>query len=125
MRIRTLSAMFFVLLAVACAGSGSGSGSEGPRRGSANLITSAELQDVANLSAYEAIQRLRPIWLRPRSGSSGPVVFVDGAQMGDPNMLQSISAATVEEIRFRSASDATTRYGTGVTGGAIEVKTKS
>jgi hypothetical protein len=39
-------------------------------------------------------------------------------------ILRSIRAGDVEEARFLNARDATTRYGTDMTAGAIEVVTR-
>lgn len=104
-----------------CASTGTG----GSSRGSANLITMEEIEPVANLSAYEAVQRLRPRWLQLRGGTDvPPVVFLDGSNMGGPDVLRSIQASTVRQMLFRSGSDATTRYGTGFGGGTIEVTTR-
>ena len=105
----------------ACATTGAG----GTARGSANLITLEELEPIANLSAYEAVQRLRPRWLQLRGGTDiPPVIFLDGSNMGGPEMLRSIQSSSVREMRYRDGRDATTRYGTGYGGGVIEVTTR-
>ncbi|MBW3533591.1 MAG: hypothetical protein KY453_00015 [Gemmatimonadetes bacterium] len=114
-----------LLLALALGLGGCATTGTGSSRGSANLITMEELEPVANLSAYEAVQRLRPRWLQLRGGTDvPPVVFLDGSNMGGPDVLRSIQASTVQQILFRSGSDATTRYGTGFGGGTIEVTTR-
>ncbi len=103
-----------------------------PARGSANVITEAEVLAANVNNAYEAIQRLRPTMLRGRgsasssdqSGSQGLVVYVDGSPLGGVQALGNISALNVREIRYLSASDATTRFGTGHPVGAILVTTK-
>lgn len=122
MRVRKLLPLAVVVLLTACASASGGDGTA--RRGNSNLITSAELEAVAQLSALEAIQRLRPQWLRGRAGSPDPVVFLDGSQMGDLRVLDTVSASGVQEMRFLNSSDATTRYGTGFGGGAIQVRTR-
>ncbi len=50
-----------------------------------------------------------------------PVVFVDRSRRGEIRELELIAADDVERIRYISARDATTRYGTGYPGGIIEV----
>jgi hypothetical protein len=108
-----------LLVAPACASSGSGgSGGSG---GGPNLITRAELDQNPTLSAYDAIQRLRGGWLQGRSNQE-PVVLMDGAPMGGLAFLRSIQASQLEDIRRMSATDATTRYGTGYGGGTIELR---
>jgi hypothetical protein len=124
MRRLRLLAPAFILFAAACASSGMGAGS-GQSRSSRNVITAEELQTIDVPDAYTAIQRLRSTWLRPRSGGGSPIaVFVDGVRTGDVDMLRQISAITVRELRFISPSDATTRWGTGYTNGAIMVFTR-
>lgn len=125
------------LLLGACGGGSSPAGSSAarapaPARGSANVITEAEVRGANVNNALEAIQRLRPAMLRGRgsasssdqSGSQGLVVYVDGSPMGGVDALTNITALTVREIRFLNASDATTRFGTGHPVGAILVTTR-
>jgi hypothetical protein len=95
-----------------------------------DLITAAEIAERADLqNVYEAVNRLRPIWLRVRSAGSpdrGPapiVVYVDGVRMGDLSALQQMPASYVVEIRHLSGNDATTRYGIDHGSGAILVTT--
>lgn len=105
-----------------CATAGAGGAGGG---GSANVITIEELEAVENLSAYEAVQRLRPRWIQLRGGSATPpVVFLDGANLGGPEALRSIQASSIQRMVYRDGRDATTRYGTGYGGGVIEVTTR-
>lgn len=116
---------FFAVLAlglVACGG-GVGPGQSTPR-GSSDRIIESELDALHQLSALEAIQRLRPRWLTTRTGTP-PMVHVDGnIQMGGVEALRTLRAADVQEIRRLSAADATTRFGTNYVSGAILVTTK-
>jgi hypothetical protein len=108
-----------------------------PEGGSADraqptLITQAELDDLPVITARQAIERLRPRWLRARISTlrSGAgirhtaTVFVDGMPRGGLDTLEGIETREIAEIRFLSASDATTRYGTGYPRGIIEVSTR-
>ena len=92
-------------------------------RRSSNLITTEELRNVTEQNAYDAIRRLRPQWLRSRSGgrSAQPVLIIQNVRAGDLEQLRTIAVQDVLQMRYISASDATTRWGTGFTGGAIEV----
>ena len=72
--------------------------------------------------------------LRSRGASSlGPVsnedmlprVYVDEVSYGSVSTLSNLNALQIKEIRFVSAQNATTRWGTGHTGGVILVTTKS
>jgi hypothetical protein len=90
--------------------------------GNRNVITAEELASLGGLGdVYDAIQRLRSTWFRTRSGTTAPVVVIDNVRAGDLEMLRSISTQNVQQLRYISPSDATTRWGTGYTGGAIEV----
>jgi hypothetical protein len=124
-----LTANLFLIAGVisACATTG---GSEAGR-GQRNVITEADLAQLPEVTAYDAVQRLRPRWLSTARvvGLSGdahqtPKVIVDGMPQGDINALHQYLTQDVREIRFMSASDATTRYGIGYPVGAIVVQTK-
>jgi len=122
MRPICLAVIGLTLLAAACA-SGGGSGESGPRR-NRNLITSEELTQVGEVgTAFDAIQRLRPNWLRGR-GTSSAKVFVDGVQMGGTGVLRNYRVGVIRECRFIPPADASMRFGTGYGGGVIEVFTK-
>lgn len=126
----------------ACAGGGGGASgaasgaspaAAAPRaaRGNANLITEAEVAAANVTNALEAIQRLRPAMLRARSGvTTGEqgnaliATYVDGVPVGGPEQLVNITALSVKEIRFLNPSDATQRFGTNLSLGAIVVTTK-
>jgi hypothetical protein len=77
------------------------------------------------MDLFGAVNRLRPTWLRPQSRGTLPVVIVDGTpQPGGVDALRSMRASDVSELQYMNASDATTRYGTGYTAGAIVVTTR-
>jgi hypothetical protein len=131
-----------VLALAACAGGAGGSGGGG----SANLITREQIDEAPLGSALDVVRRYRPRWLqptgRPSSAGVAPVVgrpgmpqapgqltatdvyatvVRDGVRLGEVGTLASIEARSVASIRFVSAADATTRYGSGYDGGVIEV----
>ena len=128
------------LAAAGCATAGS-SGSAGAsasqssasKRGGTNLITEEEVSSSGVSTAYELIQRLRPAWLRSRgtssvNGSAGggdtPVVYMDASQLGDLSSLNSVSIQNIRQIQYLNAADATQRFGTNLTGGAIIITSK-
>lgn len=123
--ILTFVAAFGLTAMVAGCASGGGEGEErGPRR-DPNLITAEELVPHANLNCLEAIGQLRPRWLQGRGGQNDPIVMQDGNRMGRAvDVLPNIRASDVESLKYLNARDATTRYGTSVTAGAIEVTTR-
>ncbi len=127
MRNRLVVPLFMLVIAAGCASAG-GSANAAPRRGAANVITAREIQQLTGVStAYDAVQRLRPQFLNARStvlGSGGVVVYVNGMQRGGVSILRQVAANEVKEIRYISARDATTKYGSGLTQGVIEVTTR-
>ena len=115
-------AAFGLATGLAACASG-GSGERGPRR-DPNLITADELTDFNTVSALDAIRRLRPRWLQGR-GNLRPQLILDGARMSNlEDGLRSVQAASVREMRYLNASDATMRFGTNYMGGAVEVITR-
>lgn len=129
MPLRTLLGLLLALAVTlpACATSGGSGGTPRDR----NLLTSEELREAGAVSQTldQAIRRLRPRWLRPRSSSfsSGPaevVVYMDGSRLGGPATLAGIPTSEVGEVRYLAPPDATTRYGTGHAGGVIQVRTR-
>ena len=102
-----------------------------PARSNSDVITAAELRPGEHRDVYEAVQRLRPQFLRPRGATSVrgggednlPVVFLDDQRLGGPSTMRGLPVENVREIRYVAARDATTRWGTGYPAGAILVVT--
>jgi hypothetical protein len=124
--MRSRGWLVMALVLAACASSG------GAASGDRDVITLEQIQSVSASTAMDVIQRLRPEFVRGRGRSSVqdptsqfPVVYVDGVRTGGLEALRSISAIDVREIRYVNSTDATTRYGTGHTGGVIEVRIRS
>ena len=57
------------------------------------------------------------------SSSAPVVVFLDNVHFGGVETLYNISIERITMIRYFDAADATGRWGTGFSGGAIEVLT--
>lgn len=129
MRARVSFRRLFAFAALAltlagCAGGGGGT-TAGARRGSSSRLVADDLAAVAELDLFAAISRLRPTWLRPQSRGTLPVIVVDGTpQAGGADALRTMRATDASEIEYMNASDATTRYGTGYTAGAIIITTR-
>ncbi len=119
----TLIAFALALGLVGCA---TGTGSARPPGASADRIVQAELEPLGQLDALQAVQRLRSQWLRSRGGATGeqPVLYVDGTRRGGAEELRFIRADEIASMEYMSASDATTRFGTGHGGGAIMVTSR-
>src|SRR5438132_12465917 len=122
-----LTALALCLVTVAgCASSKNTAQGGSPRRSTGNVIGGDELTGTGATNVYEAVQRLRPQWLtssRIRRGGSGDelVVYLDSNRYGTLTSLRTLSLAGVQEVRYYGASEATNRFGTGHTGGAIVV----
>lgn len=114
---------FAMALALGLAGCASSGTSTRPEGATSNRIVEAELEPLGQISPLRAIERLRPRWLRSRSGSN-PVLHVDGARRSSLRDLESYQLSEIRQMEFMSASDATTRFGTGYDGGAILVTTR-
>ncbi len=102
----------------------------GPRR-LTGVLTADEIGEAAVNTAYEAVQLTRPRWLTRRSSPTmgnpaptPPVVYLDGIRIGDISELERLRAEVVERMEYLSPSDATNRFGTNHTGGAILVTTR-
>ena len=124
MRYLYLTAVAAVL---ACA---SGSGGSGSHRDS-SVITEQELSSIPVTNAYDAIERLRPLFLRSRGktsintpGTQYATVYVDGVRYGDLNSLRNILASHVVDIRYYNGPEAGSRFGLQNTAGVIEIRMK-
>ncbi|MDH3271888.1 MAG: hypothetical protein OEN56_11170 [Gemmatimonadota bacterium] len=116
--------VFAAALSLGLAGcaSGGGGGSARPEGATSNRIVKAEFEGLGQISPLRAIERLRPRWLTTRGGDS-PVLMIDGTRRSSMRDLESFQLADIDRMEYMSASDATTRFGTGFSGGAIMVFT--
>ena len=99
-------------------------------RTSADVLGRAEIQSVRVNDAYEAVVRFRPEFLSRRSmtavaylGGALPVVYVNGVRQGGAEVLRSIPAGTVVEIRYLSATAASSQFGPYHAAGVLAVRT--
>lgn len=115
-----------VLLTLACSSSGRSSQSNARNRGA--VISAEELATTAELDAFDAVRRLRPMWLRTRGPVSlslqeraGVRVYINGSRRGQLEELKAFRATDIESITYLSAPEATTRFGIDHSDGAILV----
>lgn len=136
-----------VLLASACASAGSAVGSGADRAtlqsvdrfdGSdlravsrSRLIIGAEMAASGAASADQAIRRLRPEMLRPRRSHSGagstymlPILYLDEQRLYDFDLLSTIPADQVREVRLLSETEANMRYSGAHPVGALIIRTR-
>jgi hypothetical protein len=131
-RIIAVAAFGLLLAAGACATGTTGGGS----RSQSDVITFEEIQESNVNDAYELVRQYRPRWLRGRGPQSFttdvrntttpgyPKVKVDELPPMDLESLRDIRIVEIAEIRYINPRDATLRYGTGFSGGIIQVITK-
>ena len=98
---------------------------------SSEILRGAEIQSAPVNNAQEALVRLRPEFLRRREasavndpGAGLPTVYVDGVRQGGPDMLLSIPAGAILEIRYLNAVAAASAFGPYHPGAVISVRTK-
>jgi len=96
----------------------------------ASVITQDEIDSAHAVTALEAVRKLRPMFLVSRgqvefgSPNALPNVYVDNQYYGDVTTLQGISAASIETIKFYTASEAQYKFGRGNAAGVIGIFTK-
>ena len=133
MRVPTITRAYFATLLfygmaslTACAVQG------GPELGFApsgalNVLSEAEIANSRATTAYEAVERVRPMYLVSKvdlAPTAERVVFLNGMRLGGVGELRLIPAREVKEIRFVRAMDGSA-YGVGRSGGAILVISKA
>jgi len=135
-----MSVKHLYLVAVAAIiGCAPASGTSGPSRipavpRKAGFLTAMEIvaANADDVTAYDAIARLRPNWLNPHGvssfdprGNEFAIVFVEGQQYGGLSSLNNIPAYQVAYFRYYDVTEAGATFGLrGGTGGVIEVKMK-
>lgn len=121
------------LLAVSCASSGAPARSDSGVRTSRDrsVITLEEISESSVRDALQAVQQLRPDWLRTRGSTSirsaepaTVVVYVDGQRYGGAETLEQFTVGSFKQLRYYSATEATNRWGTGHSGGVIYLSTR-
>lgn len=94
------------------------SGSGGPSR-DRDVISAEEIEGTTGLrSAYEVVERLRPLWLRSRGDRSTHltteiVAYQDNTMLGDVESLREVPIELVDEIRSLGSSEAMRLAGLG------------
>ena len=91
---------------------------------SPDRLESAEIGSARVANAYEAVVRLRPQFLRRRSttGDGQPVIYLDGVRQGGADILRSIPASVVYEIRYLTVTAASAEFGRMHSAGVISVR---
>ncbi|MFL5478293.1 MAG: hypothetical protein ACJ79J_02545 [Gemmatimonadaceae bacterium] len=122
----------FALVAVVACASAGGSSAGMPAQ-DRNYITGAELLSLPSSSLYDAIEKLRPHFLRARGASSiggqnaddYASVYLDGRPYGDINSLRSLVPAQIAGVRYYDSISAQQKYGITKGSGVIDVMVKT
>lgn len=115
-----VSPLVLGLLLAACSAS-TPAGDVPAKTTSRDLLTADEIKTIDAQTAYDAIKRLRPRFLTPGQNRTPPVVYINGRKT-DLRELTTLRAEEIMEVRYYEPGEATTRYGTGHLGGALEIK---
>jgi hypothetical protein len=126
-RISLLSAAVMTAIVLATCGPLAPASTPADARG-ADDLTQEDLADYSTV--LEAVQALRPIWLRertplvlsPRSGTerANPVwIYWDGTRLGDPSYLGRIATSQVSRVVHYDARTASVRWGISHENGVI------
>ena len=96
-----------------------------------DVLTEEEFAGSAIADAFRLVLHYRPQWLRSRGplrvldpNAGQAQVYVNNVRWGHVSLLRDITTHEVVEMRYLSASEATTRYGPNYAGGVIEVTTR-
>ncbi len=119
------SILIVLIAALSCTG-----GTRTPSADNPGILTRSDLAAAGSVNALEAVQRLRPAFLRVRgptsilnaSAHTRPVVFVDASEYGEIESLSSFPASRVEEIRFFPGPEAATKFGSQYGAGVIQLR---
>jgi hypothetical protein len=94
------------------------------------VITRDQMLQANYVSVYDAVAALRSLWLQPRGPDSFVApsivwVYVDGARVGDVEVLKTMQPRLVNTVRFYDGPSATSRWGVDNAAGVIHVSTWS
>lgn len=132
--MRRLSRVVLVVAATALTACATAGPKTTPTR--SDVITAAQLSTSGAATAWDAIQRLQPHWLRPPATGSiaggtarGQVilVYLDGNRLGDITSLRTLSTSGITTMRWLDAARASTvltDIGSDPIAGAIVIQTQ-
>lgn len=131
--MRHLSVITLSVLALACAaGSVAGLAAQADSTAPAKAAKSAKHDDnhlaadeiaaSKRPTAYEAVDRLRPRWLRKDMLTGEDVViYMDEQNLGGSDKLRDMPSVDIEELEYVPHADAVRRWGSDIKGSVIVV----
>ena len=128
--IRRMLLAGMMLLATACASTGTGTSTRSTYQ--RDLITEAEMKAEATQysNLLDVVNGLRPNWMRPplgasgASAASGPVIWLDGREFGEADMMKQLSKDSAVSLRYYSATAAQSKFGMREARPVIEITTR-
>ena len=118
------------MLAVAalCTACASGGAASRQTIALAPVISRAELRTAGGGTLFEVVRKVRPAFLAYRGATSintppsaAVLVVVDGIPLGDADVLRTIQASDVFQVRRLTAVETYQKYGRSVSIGGLEV----
>jgi hypothetical protein len=115
----------------ACASSGNSTGRSDVKHRDSEVLSQEEMSDAGARDAYEAVTRLRPLFIKNR-GISGSLllreqtrqsVYLDNMRLGGIETLSTVPIEAIQSIRYLNAGEATYRWGMNHSGGVILLST--
>ena len=127
-----IAAATVLAVSVACAsGGGAGAAAGGTSPSSSRyLLVQSDLAAANSDNVYDAIQKLRPEFLRGGTDQAGVgartavMVYRDGVRLSGIDDLRQILPAQIREIRYLPGPEAGVRFGTNNSAGAILIASK-
>ena len=114
----------FTLVAAGCASAGAGTSAPRAQR---NVVTVEELSQAGDVSVYEALERLRPQFLRGRialgsAAESVPVaVYIGDLRMEGVDHLREVMVRAVKQVQYLEPQQANARFGGNNASGALVI----
>jgi hypothetical protein len=133
--LTSLAVIAVTLTGCASGGSAAGTTPAPAARSNPDVITADELAKSTGQNAMEVIKELRPRFLQSRGATApgagaysrqplDPVVYVDERRLATFGELSLIGVSQISEIRHYNSSEATAKWGTGHSAGAILILSK-
>ena len=106
-----------------------------PARSTPSILIADDLRKSEAQNLGDAIQRLRPEWLRrgsaraansmgtTRNSAEPLVVWIDNNRAGGVEILAQMQISNVRMVQYFTPSEAESRFGTGNSAGAIQIIT--
>ena len=126
--VLTISALVLVCASGVTTGIAAQSDSTTPAKASRhenqdpNRLTSEEIAASKRPTVYDAVDRLRPAWLRKDMLTGEDVVIsIDEQNVGGGDKLRDIPSVDVAELQYLPHADAVRRWGSDIKGSVIIV----